>query len=182
MARCKECLHYEVCAKEGRLVQVDEHTWDNYNVLDDVEHFCTNYFTADVVPKSEVVELENKLRPLEDKLRQYEQICGKLAIKYGVAVGLIDGKETVYISKGIAKVTKELAIRRTRQEVAREIFEEIEHAIDYAEIEWGTIFGVKCSIAAVKKKYTDGAKTKEIGKFVAPKVVQLTIDDMENNQ
>ena len=54
MARCKECLHYEVCAKEGRLVQVDEHTWDNYNVLDDVEHFCTNYFTADVVPKSEV--------------------------------------------------------------------------------------------------------------------------------
>ena len=71
---------------------------------------------------------------------------------------------------------------RKQSEVAREIFEEIEHAIDYAEIEWGTIFGVKCSIAAVKKKYTDGAKTKEIGKFVAPKVVQLTIDDMENNQ
>ncbi len=64
MARCKECLHYEVCAKEGRLVQVDEHTWDEYNKLDDVEQFCTNYFTADVAPRADVAreifeEIEN---------------------------------------------------------------------------------------------------------------------------
>lgn len=56
MAQCKECLHYGVCAKEGRLVQVDEHTWDEYNLLPNVEQFCTSYFTADVVPKSEEVE------------------------------------------------------------------------------------------------------------------------------
>ena len=46
MARCEECLHYCVCAKEGRMVQIDEHTWDDYNQLDDVERFCENYITA----------------------------------------------------------------------------------------------------------------------------------------
>lgn len=54
MARCKECIHYIVCAKEGRLVQIDEHTWDNYNQLDDVERFCVNHLAADVVPRAEV--------------------------------------------------------------------------------------------------------------------------------
>ena len=55
MARCKECLHYDICAREGRMVQIDEHTWDDYNQLDDVEHFCDKYLaTADVAPKSEV--------------------------------------------------------------------------------------------------------------------------------
>lgn len=55
MARCKECIHYEICAKEGRLAQIDEHTWNDYNQLDDVERFCNNYIsTTDVAPKSEV--------------------------------------------------------------------------------------------------------------------------------
>lgn len=54
MARCKECTHYVVCGKEGRLVQIDEHTWDTYNQLDDVERFCVNHLAADVAPKSEV--------------------------------------------------------------------------------------------------------------------------------
>ena len=56
MSRCKECIHYIVCAKEGRLVQIDEHTWDNYNQLDDVERFCVNHLAADVVPRAEVAE------------------------------------------------------------------------------------------------------------------------------
>ena len=54
MARCKECMHYDVCSKEGRMVQVDEHTWDDYNQLDNVEVFCGEYMSADVVPRSEV--------------------------------------------------------------------------------------------------------------------------------
>ena len=37
------------------MVQVDEHTWDDYNQLDDVERFCDNYIaTADVAPRAEV--------------------------------------------------------------------------------------------------------------------------------
>lgn len=86
--------------------------------------------SADVVPKSEVTEFEIKLRQLEDKLRQYEQVCGKLAIKDGVAVGLIDGKENVYILKSISKVTKELAVRRTKAEVTSKIFEEINRLVN----------------------------------------------------
>ena len=55
MARCTECFHYSVCAKEGRRVQIDSHTWDDYCQLYDVERFCSSYIaTADVVPKSEV--------------------------------------------------------------------------------------------------------------------------------
>ncbi len=55
MARCEECLHYCLCAKEGRMVQIDEHTWDDYNQLDDVERFCENYIhTANVAPRADV--------------------------------------------------------------------------------------------------------------------------------
>jgi hypothetical protein len=41
------------------------------------------------------------------------------------------------------------------ENLAREIFEEIERAIEDAELEWGTIFGVKLCIAELKKKYTE---------------------------
>lgn len=62
MARCRGCIHYEVCAKEGRMVQVDEHTWDDYNQLDNVECFCENYIsTADVVPRAEWISVEERL-------------------------------------------------------------------------------------------------------------------------
>lgn len=112
--------------------------------------------TADVVPKGEVAEFEIKLRQLEDKLRQYEQVCGKLAIKDGVAVGLIDGKENVYILKSISKVTKELAVRRTKVEVAREIFEEIEKALYHLETPVGKYLVINSSrLAELKKKYAE---------------------------
>lgn len=62
MARCKECIHYEICAKEGRLTQIDAHTWEDYNQLDDVERFCNNFIgTADVVPKSEVEKAKQEI-------------------------------------------------------------------------------------------------------------------------
>ena len=40
---CKDCIHDEVCEKHNRLVQIDEHTWDECMNLDDVENFC-KYF------------------------------------------------------------------------------------------------------------------------------------------
>jgi ADP-dependent phosphofructokinase/glucokinase len=46
--------------------------------------------------------------------------------------------------------------KMTRQEVAREIFAEIDRAVENAELEWGTICGVKLCIAELKKKYTEG--------------------------
>ena len=61
MARCKDCIHYNVCAREGRMVQIDEHTWDYYNEIDNVERFCNNY----VAPKSEVEKLEQAVKYLE---------------------------------------------------------------------------------------------------------------------
>jgi hypothetical protein len=137
MAECKGCIHDNVCNREVGY---------GYSV-------CPHYTTADVVPKSEVAELEIKLRQLEDKLRQYEQVCGKLAIKDGVAVGLIDGKETVYILKSISKVTKELAVRRTKAEVAREIFAEIEKYFCNNELKTG--FLTYCNFFNLKKKYTE---------------------------
>lgn len=43
MANCKECYHTEVCSKHNRMVQIDEHTWEEYEQLDDVEKFCEHY-------------------------------------------------------------------------------------------------------------------------------------------
>ncbi len=37
------------------MVQIDEHTWDYYNEIDNVEHFCDNY-----VPKSVVHDDHHK--------------------------------------------------------------------------------------------------------------------------
>ena len=53
MARCKDCYHYEICSKQSRMVQIDEHTWDTYEeVLEGVEKLC-EHFIADVVPRGE---------------------------------------------------------------------------------------------------------------------------------
>ena len=69
MARCEECLHFDVCAREGRMVQIDEHTWDDYNQLDNVEQFCDKYVpAADVVPKSEISETVVKIVSATDKV------------------------------------------------------------------------------------------------------------------
>ena len=46
--------------------------------------------------------------------------------------------------------------KMTEQEVASEIFAEIDRAVENAELEWGTICGVKLCIAELKKKYTEG--------------------------
>ena len=65
MANCKECYHTEVCSKHNRMVQIDEHTWDEYEQLDDVEKFCEHYkSTADVV-EAKWISVDDKL-PEED--------------------------------------------------------------------------------------------------------------------
>ena len=141
MARCEECLHYEVCAKEGRLVQVDEHTWDEYNKLDDVEQFCTNYFTADVVPKSEydavVSAVDNSTKEflkLHDDYQKAKREVERLEAELddftvaSLAECKVCGEKT---TKVIADLQKKLSNAKT--EAASEIFEEFKAKIQ-AEI------------------------------------------------
>jgi hypothetical protein len=49
----------------------------------------------------------------------------------------------------------EIAFKNGYKKAAEEIFEEIDRAVENAELEWGTIFGVKLCIAELKKKYTE---------------------------
>ncbi len=43
MANCKDCICYEPCGKQNKLVQVDSHTWDEFTELDDVENYCPHF-------------------------------------------------------------------------------------------------------------------------------------------
>lgn len=49
-------------------------------------------------------------------------------------------------------------VKKSKSDVAREIFAEIDRAVENAELEWGTFFGVKLCIAELKKKYTEESK------------------------
>lgn len=145
MARCKECMHYAVCSKEGRMVQIDEHTWDDYNQLDDVERFCDNYIaTADVVPKSE----EGAECP----------IC------YGTGrIGTTD-----WLTKGISKKKlaeeKAKAIaeheQRIKSEVAREIIKDLDSIKEdfIATDELPKACAIRYAMLQIEKKYTEGKK------------------------
>ena len=137
MARCEECLHYPVCAKECRLAQIDEHTWDNYNQLDDVEKFCDNYIsTADVVAKSEADTWYQLYHSIKEELklekmyhRETENLCDRYCIES----------------------------QQAKKQVAREIFEEIEKLSYRFMNDKHYIFGdMVWDIAELKKKYTEG--------------------------
>ena len=134
MANCKECMHYKVCAKEGRLTQIDEHTWDYFNELDNVEKFCDNYIsTADVVPKSEVEKLQAKID--EFKKDRYQI--------------LPDGRIELLPRTDVDKIKSDLA---------REIFEEIEkYMVVFGDTNLSTYFrGIGWKVfAELKKKYTE---------------------------
>lgn len=56
LAKCRECSRYEVCGKEGRMVQIDDHTWNEYNQLDNVEEFCQHYEPAGTSSKAEIID------------------------------------------------------------------------------------------------------------------------------
>lgn len=147
MARCKECYHYEICAKQCRMVQIDEHTWDNYEELDDVEKFCEHYkHTADVVPKSEPERLVDRwigsgeLTPDEKTLRLIEALCDE-AKRY----------ERYYFNHEYDKL-----IGEAKAEVAKEIFEEIENLMDKKFIiTHGVVLVSKENFAELKKKFEE---------------------------
>ena len=51
---CKDCIHDEMCQKHNNLVQIDEHTWDEYILIDEVEKFCEHFKN-----KADVVEVKH---------------------------------------------------------------------------------------------------------------------------
>lgn len=61
MANCKECYHTEVCERHNRMVQIDEHTWDEYALLDDVENFCNNFKSNAAIAELKHVELRTEI-------------------------------------------------------------------------------------------------------------------------
>ena len=91
------------------------------NELDDIP-------TADVVPKSEVLALENEIERLKYILDSY-------ALQYGTVMD------------------QHLVIEKERAEVAREIFEEIEKHRDKIH---GIALLLPEELAELKKKYTEG--------------------------
>lgn len=147
MARCEECLHYPVCAKECRLAQIDEHTWDNYNQLDDVEKFCDNYIsTADVVAKSEADKLIGKFECF------LCHVTGSRLSKHTYDLRTMETVATDCINEAYNDGYGE-----GYKECAREIFEEIE-SISYDFPIYGNVNTVILSerdLAFIKKKYTE---------------------------
>lgn len=40
---CNNCIHGEMCAKRNKMVQIDEHTWDEYELTYNVENLCEHF-------------------------------------------------------------------------------------------------------------------------------------------
>lgn len=74
---CEKCFHNEVCEKHNRLVQIDEHTWEEYVNLDDVEKFCKHFANKDDVVK--VIRCKNcSVRKTNDCAMHFECDCGNI--------------------------------------------------------------------------------------------------------
>ena len=77
-----------------------------------------------------------------------------LAIKRGAnELGKRSHKATIDVANALYEMPNADVV--PKREVAREIFEEIEKAVEDAEFEWGTIYGVKLCLAELKKKYIE---------------------------
>lgn len=40
---CEDCIHYDICANQNKLVQTDEHTWYEFAEIDNVEDYCSHF-------------------------------------------------------------------------------------------------------------------------------------------
>jgi hypothetical protein len=94
--------------------------------------------TADVVPKSEVEELEAECE------RQYEQA------KADILANMADGGTSCHWCIDVHKA-------KAKSEVAREIFEEIERT--FKALLMGDITDIEKILAVLKKKYTESEDT-----------------------
>lgn len=86
----------------------------------------------DVVPRNDVKELSDnnerlraEVEKLEKKLNDYKKFVGEIRVTSENHAVIIDTEHTEYIDKRVAEGLKNMAVHKAKQEVAREIFEEI---------------------------------------------------------
>lgn len=135
MARCKDCIHNDVCRYHDKLAKIDEYNWFSYNELDNVQDFC-EHFIADVVPKSEVEELKTIIKDYQANEERWQELYFDTVNKWEKAYEEL-----------------EIQLEKAKAEVAREIFEEIEHRA-YG---FGCCFVemTRTTFDEIKKKYTE---------------------------
>ena len=125
MAQCKDCIHYEIC---------DEYVspCESFPEVDGCKCFLNK---ADIVPKSEVEKLQAEIKVLTEN---------SITSKYPCCVSCSRG---LILTKSLEEYDELLA--DIANEVAREIFEEIEDVLNnigyFDEIDF----------KALKKKYTE---------------------------
>ena len=144
MARCEDCLHYEVCE-----------ALEQGNGLMKVSPIHCGFYkpSADVVPKSEVDRLETEVRLLTEN---------SISAKYPCCVSTSKG---LILTKSLEEYDKLLA--DIASEVASEIFEEIDKILNESrQGEYSKEFGflnrvsyngyvLGKGLAELKKKYTE---------------------------
>ena len=144
MARCEDCLHYKVCLDiESQHLRII--------LAGDKAERCKRFMpTADVVPKSE-----------------YEAVVSAVDNSTNEFLKLHDAYQNAKTEVETLKDTNEhlaVMLMEAKQEVAREIFEEIEKAIEKCKYNQETPFGTEerynpyaiiKQVAKLKKKYTE---------------------------
>lgn len=66
---CNNCIHGEMCANRNKMIQIDEHTWDEYEQTDNVESLCKHFKNkADLV---EVVRCKDCVHRSTDDFRSF---------------------------------------------------------------------------------------------------------------
>ena len=159
MTQCEDCIHYGICT---------------FHITGNENEKCPHYTpTADVVPKSEVESIITLNSQLEEKVFEER---GKVERLHGILLQFTDivhkwgTKNNIDTSEiSLVPIMNEEAdsiIQKANQDVAREIFEEIEDRIathaftskseDYADGMFDAIEWVDSKIAELKKKYTEG--------------------------
>ena len=119
-------------------------------MLFDIIKGLENEPTADVVPRSEVEKYiinmnaygltakrlaekneilstnKDNVEELQKQLNDYKKFVGEIRVTSDNHAVIIDTEHTEYIDKRVAEGLKNLAVKQSKQEVAREIFEEIQ--------------------------------------------------------
>ena len=141
MANCKNCIHWNECSKQNGITRY----YGKEIASNNVEELCKWFIsTEDVVPRSEVEQLQRNLEQCENGYRQQIHIMEckhkdeveKLTINmnaYGLtAKRLAEENEELKQEKIYHRETEKLCDRylvkleQAKQEVAEQIFEEID--------------------------------------------------------
>lgn len=69
--------------------------------------------------------LQKYIAEKDAEIEKYKETVGELDIKDGEVVALLNGKETAYINKGVAKTLKRMAVKTAKSEAVKEFAEDI---------------------------------------------------------